>query len=101
MGTRSTPSYERRSIPLDFTTLPIRDATTNPRKRIYGLKEAPTYYPTVEEFNDPLNYIQQIRHEAELYGIAKIIPPNQYQSDFALKTEVSCLPTTPQNRVLL
>lgn len=36
---------------------------------------APTYYPTVQEFQDPLGYIAKIRHEAEKYGVCKIKPP--------------------------
>jgi histone demethylase JARID1 len=89
VATSLTPNCERRSIPLDFTTLPTRDPTSHIRHRIHGMKEAPTYHPTVEEFNDPLNYIRRIRNEAEQYGIAKIIPPKQYRPDFCLDTEVS------------
>lgn len=37
--------------------------------------EAPTYRPTLQEFQDPLGYIAKIRHEAQKYGICKIKPP--------------------------
>lgn len=37
--------------------------------------EAPVFYPTEEEFNDPLEYINKIRKYAEGSGICKIKPP--------------------------
>eukprot|EP01038_Epipyxis_sp_PR26KG_P007815 gene7815-10617_t len=48
-------------------------------KRIY--KEAPMgpiFYPTIDEFKDPLKYISKIRPDAEKYGICKIVPPSEW-----------------------
>jgi len=33
------------------------------------------FYPTAEEFQNPLSYIAKIRNRAEKFGICKIIPP--------------------------
>lgn len=46
---------------------------------------APTYYPTREEFNDHLAYIERIRPEAEKYGICRIVPPEGWNPPFALE----------------
>lgn len=37
--------------------------------------EAPTFHPTLKDFEDPLAYINRIRPVAEKYGICKIKPP--------------------------
>jgi hypothetical protein len=57
---------------------------------MFGLKEAPTYRPTAEEFKDPVQYIAKIREEAAKFGIAKIVPPDSWNPPFAVDTEVSC-----------
>lgn len=49
--------------------------------------EAPTFEPTLEEFQDPLLYISKIRSVAERCGICKIRPPPvsiQYSSMLCL-----------------
>lgn len=62
-------------------------ATTSNHERLFGLKEAPTFYPTKEEFQDPMAYIDKISAEGAKFGIAKIIPPSDYKPDFALNSE--------------
>lgn len=47
--------------------------------------EAPVFVPTIEEFRNPLTYINKIRPVAEKYGICKIRPPpvSTFNSFFA------------------
>ncbi|KAL2237829.1 UNVERIFIED_CONTAM: Lysine-specific demethylase [Sesamum indicum] len=39
------------------------------------IPECPVYNPTIEEFQDPLVYLQKIAPEASKYGICKIVSP--------------------------
>lgn len=70
------------------TTAPPETPAPNPPTRIFGLQDAPTYYPTEKEFLEPLKYIESIRAEAEQAGICKIIPPKGWKPPFSLDTEV-------------
>ncbi|ENN74310.1 lysine-specific demethylase lid isoform X3 [Dendroctonus ponderosae] len=56
--------------------------------------EAPVFYPTEEEFLDPLAYIAKIRPVAENTGICKIKPPGRWQPPFAV--DVDKLRFTPR-----
>jgi hypothetical protein len=46
--------------------------------------EAPVFYPTCDEFADPLEYIEKIRPIASRSGLCKIIPPkvNLFLNDY-------------------
>ncbi|KAL3619294.1 hypothetical protein CASFOL_036864 [Castilleja foliolosa] len=56
----------------------------------------PVFFPTEEEFKDPLEYIYKIRPEAEPYGICKIVPPTNWKPPFALDKDSFEFPTKSQ-----
>ncbi|KAF9365905.1 hypothetical protein BGX34_007713 [Mortierella sp. NVP85] len=70
------------------TTAPPENQRTDPPTRMFGLPDAPCFYPTEQEFLEPLKYIDSIRPLAEKAGICKIIPPEGWKPPFALDSEV-------------
>lgn len=52
-----------------------------------GVTEAPCYFPTMEEFEEPLKFIASIRVEAERYGICRICPPPGWKPPFVHKPD--------------
>lgn len=89
----SLPLSARRAEPLDLSSVERRGqphASREAPKRIrpHNLPEAPTFRPTEDEFRDPMLYIQKIAPEGQKYGIVKIIPPDSWNPDFAIDTEV-------------
>ncbi|KAJ4479141.1 jumonji superfamily protein [Lentinula aciculospora] len=56
-------------------------------QRPFGLQDCPEYFPTAEEFLDPMAYIKSISAEAEEYGICKIVPPEGWKMPFVTDTE--------------
>ena len=51
----------------------------------YDVPSVPVYHPTEEEWaNDPLEYINKIRPEAERYGVCNIVCPPSWQPEFRL-----------------
>ncbi|XP_021735832.1 lysine-specific demethylase 5D-like [Chenopodium quinoa] len=61
-----------------------------------NITPAPVYYPTEEDFRDPLEFIYKIRPEAEPFGICKIVPPEGWKPPFALDVESFSFPTKTQ-----
>lgn len=88
------PLSSMLSAPLDLTSVERRGQPTAAREpskkksRPHGILEAPTYCPTEDEWRDPLEYIKKIGPAASEYGICKIIPPESWNPDFAIDTEV-------------
>ena len=56
----------------------IQNSKVEQKRVTHVVPDAPVYYPTVEEFKDPMAYIDSIREEASLYGICKIVPPKEW-----------------------
>lgn len=82
----------KRAAPLDFsalrTTVP-RDMPQRTEGRLFGLPHCPVFYPTVEEFSSPMEYIERVAKEcADDHGIAKVVPPEGWAPPFSLDSEV-------------
>ncbi|PWA83900.1 JmjC domain-containing protein [Artemisia annua] len=93
MMTRSSGDALRDSASCGVRSLGSRDSggVVNGREELSGRKvekfdtgdvdwtdklpECPVYYPSKEEFEDPLVYLQKIAPEASTYGICKIVSP--------------------------
>ncbi|EPB88990.1 hypothetical protein HMPREF1544_04251 [Mucor circinelloides 1006PhL] len=82
-------THKSDTVPFDLSTVKTKSQEPASRKsnRLFGIEEAPTFYPTKDEFKDPLRYIDKISPQGEKYGIIKIVPPKDYNPDFSLKTE--------------
>lgn len=52
-----------------------------------GVHEAPTLYPTMEEFADPHKFLQANIAFGEKYGILKVVPPHSWKPGFSLDPE--------------
>ncbi|XP_010695167.1 lysine-specific demethylase JMJ17 isoform X2 [Beta vulgaris subsp. vulgaris] len=63
---------------------------------VMNITPAPVYYPTEEEFKDPLEFIYKIRPDAEPFGICKIVPPKNWKPPFALDLNSFSFPTKTQ-----
>ncbi|KAL0799318.1 hypothetical protein Bca101_054493 [Brassica carinata] len=65
-----------------------------------SLDDAPIFYPTNEDFEDPLAYIEKLRSRAESFGICRIVPPVAWTPPCPLKEkhiwEKSKFPTRVQ-----
>jgi len=62
----------------------------------YSLPLAPTFFPTLEEFEDPLLYIEKIRVEGERYGICLIKPPEGWNPPIMERPSNERYPTRSQ-----
>ena len=79
MNTVRTPSRTRRN--------PASPQVPQ-KQRPFGLQDCPAFYPTPEEFKDPMSYIRAIAPQAREFGIAKIVPPETWRMPFVTDTEV-------------
>ena len=82
-----------RAPPLDFTTVRTAAPAILPsrnRARLFDLEHCPIFYPTIEEFAQPIDYIERVAKESKdnEFGMCKIVPPEGWKPPFALDTEV-------------
>lgn len=63
--------------------------TENVNANITEIEEMKTYFPTEQEFSDPLIYIENLlrNHEAFTYGCVKIVPPASFKPTLAFDRE--------------
>lgn len=104
-----TCRYEDDVVDNDEARL-IQRAIENSRRETERLSlvvpEAPVFYPSVEEFKNPLQYINSIRESAEKYGICKIVPPAEwspppvidFNSSYKIPTKKQVIHTLQQGR---
>ncbi|XP_039134068.1 uncharacterized protein LOC120271455 isoform X1 [Dioscorea cayenensis subsp. rotundata] len=61
-----------------------------------SLPQAPVFFPTEEEFANPLEFISKIRPQAEPFGICRIVPPPSWNPPFVPDRETFSFPTKTQ-----
>ncbi|KAJ3322522.1 hypothetical protein HDU76_013854 [Blyttiomyces sp. JEL0837] len=92
-GQRGRPRKKAEKLDLRSTIPPYWDSNYDPHAdrsntRLWNLPSAPVYRPTVQEWTNPLGFIEKIRPEAEKYGLCKIIPPAGWEPPFAIDSEI-------------
>jgi len=55
--------------------------TTNINSGLGDIEEMPVFYPTEEEFRNPIDYVDQLYYKEEVhkYGCVKVIPPASFK----------------------
>jgi len=89
------PMSARKAQKLDLGTVERRGQNFMQPEQVkhsrpFGIEEVPTFRPTLEEWRNPMEYMRSIVEEGSKYGIVKVIPPDEWNPDFAIDTEV-CL----------
>lgn len=90
-GGRPIPISPTLNISSVKTKSPRNMASDGP-KRPFGLEDCPAFYPTMDEFKDPMAYVRSISTIAQNYGICKIVPPAGWKMPFVTDTEVRQCP---------
>ncbi|KAJ7741026.1 jumonji superfamily protein [Mycena metata] len=87
---RDAPAIIPPSPILDLSTVktisPRPDSLPHKEPRPFGLQDCPAFYPTAEEFKDPMAYIRTISDRANAYGICKVVPPVGWKMPFVTDT---------------
>ncbi|SNX84289.1 probable regulator Ustilago maydis 1 protein (Rum1) [Melanopsichium pennsylvanicum] len=85
-GSSAASTSSQPAIPTSSGT--PRNPPPRVRPRLFELEEAPTFYPTPEEFADPMRYIAWIADpqggNGKASGIVKIVPPEGWNPECVL-----------------
>ena len=89
------PPPELPSVDFEHIKMPQRTVDPpRPIPRPFEIEDCPAFYPTMEEFRDPMEYVKSISDRARPYGICKIVPPKGWNMPSVIDTKV--LPPSPQ-----
>ncbi|KAF7302052.1 Jumonji superfamily protein [Mycena indigotica] len=87
---RNVPPLVPHSPILNLSTVktasPRPDSLPPKEPRPFGLEDCPTFYPTTDEFKDPMAYIRSISDQANAHGICKVVPPSGWKMPFVTDT---------------
>ena len=83
-----SPSLDLSSV----KTSSPRNQPTRSTPRPFGLQDCPVFYPTSDEFKDPMAYIDSISRRVVNHGICKVVPPVGWKMPFVTNTEVCMIP---------
>ncbi|TDL29675.1 hypothetical protein BD410DRAFT_736763 [Rickenella mellea] len=78
------------SSKLDMSSVKTSSPRNPPPRTVsrpFDLEDCPTFYPTHEEFRDPMAYIKSISDRARNSGICKVVPPMGWKMPFVTDTE--------------
>jgi len=71
----------------ELLQLALKNSLLETSRVQHDIPAAPVFYPTVDEFKNPLAYIEKIRPEAEMFGICKIVPPEGWNPPCQIKLD--------------
>ncbi|OAV87908.1 hypothetical protein, variant [Puccinia triticina 1-1 BBBD Race 1] len=69
------------------TEVPREFPKSRQANRLFGLEHCPVFYPTIDEFKEPMKYFESIGSKLKQFGIGKIVPPTGWKPPFVLDTD--------------
>jgi len=81
--TRDDPDLRASSSSFGIGISPVagEERSAGASRGVFGLPEAPVFYPTAEEFADPNMFLERIQPLVEPFGICRIVPPKEWKRE--------------------
>ncbi|WFD36106.1 hypothetical protein MCUN1_002977 [Malassezia cuniculi] len=84
-------SVDKSYPPIPTAATSMRHPPPRTKPRLFGIQEAPVFYPTWDEFQNPMQYIQWVTSaeggNGAAYGIVKIVPPEGWAPEFVVNQD--------------